>query len=449
MAIIPEFQAVVMAAGRGSRITEITSGCPKCLLPVGNMPLLWYPLMYLKNNGFQEVIVIIPESARSKLDAIKPSDLKLDIVTIPMGEDWGTADSLRHIKDKITSDIVVMSCDLLTDHPLHSLADLHRVNNASLTILLSDASLSLGSRDTPAPGQKGKHRQEKDIIGLEVESKRLILLNSEADFEDNLSIRMSILKKHPKIRITTNLFDAHLYIMNKSTMNYLLEHESVSTIKGEFLPSLLSKQFHSKKPSQVDSSSTTKKDETQSNKSGKNYSDLISELSSWTNGEKNLKEYMGLEDTRCYAQIMTEGFCIRVNTLSAYVEANRQIMKLRPAFISESLKVTTPTTPKSQIGSDCLMGDNTKLSEKVSVKRSVLGQNCSIGEKSKIINSILMDNVTVEDASTIQGSIICSNVLIGKSCDLKDCIVSKGKQVGDYAKVTNEVLLDMEEFMEI
>lgn len=27
--------------------------------------------------------------------------IKLDFVTIPANEDWGTADSLRHIKDKI------------------------------------------------------------------------------------------------------------------------------------------------------------------------------------------------------------------------------------------------------------------------------------------------------------------------------------------------------------
>jgi len=48
-----EFQAVVMAAGKGSRMTEITAGRPKCLLPIANTPMIWYPLQMLEREGFQ------------------------------------------------------------------------------------------------------------------------------------------------------------------------------------------------------------------------------------------------------------------------------------------------------------------------------------------------------------------------------------------------------------
>ena len=48
-----EFQAVVLAAGKGSRMTEITAGRPKCLLPIANMPMIWYPLQMLQREGFQ------------------------------------------------------------------------------------------------------------------------------------------------------------------------------------------------------------------------------------------------------------------------------------------------------------------------------------------------------------------------------------------------------------
>lgn len=50
---IPEFQAVVLAGGKGSRFTDVTQNKAKCLLPVGNLPLLWYPLNMLQKNGFQ------------------------------------------------------------------------------------------------------------------------------------------------------------------------------------------------------------------------------------------------------------------------------------------------------------------------------------------------------------------------------------------------------------
>ena len=48
-----EYQAVILAGGRGTRMTEITSSKAKCLLPIGNHPMIWYPLNMLKRIGFQ------------------------------------------------------------------------------------------------------------------------------------------------------------------------------------------------------------------------------------------------------------------------------------------------------------------------------------------------------------------------------------------------------------
>lgn len=47
-----EFQAIVMAGGRGSRMNELTSSIPKCLLPVGNRPLIYFPVRMLEKAGF-------------------------------------------------------------------------------------------------------------------------------------------------------------------------------------------------------------------------------------------------------------------------------------------------------------------------------------------------------------------------------------------------------------
>lgn len=47
-----ELQAVVLAGGRGSRMTEIVGGRPKCLLPVGPYPMIFYPLQMLIKHGF-------------------------------------------------------------------------------------------------------------------------------------------------------------------------------------------------------------------------------------------------------------------------------------------------------------------------------------------------------------------------------------------------------------
>lgn len=48
-----EFQAVILAGGRGSRFPDLIGDRPKCLLPVGPFPLVWYPINLLQRHGFQ------------------------------------------------------------------------------------------------------------------------------------------------------------------------------------------------------------------------------------------------------------------------------------------------------------------------------------------------------------------------------------------------------------
>lgn len=44
---------MLMAAGGGSRMTDLTYNTPKAMLPVGNRPLMWYPLNLLERVGFE------------------------------------------------------------------------------------------------------------------------------------------------------------------------------------------------------------------------------------------------------------------------------------------------------------------------------------------------------------------------------------------------------------
>lgn len=48
-----EFQAVILAAGTGTRFRDLVSNRPKCLLQVGPYPLIFYPLNFASNIGFE------------------------------------------------------------------------------------------------------------------------------------------------------------------------------------------------------------------------------------------------------------------------------------------------------------------------------------------------------------------------------------------------------------
>lgn len=48
-----EFQAVILAAGTGTRFRDLVGDHPKCLLPVGPYPLIFYPLNFASTYGFE------------------------------------------------------------------------------------------------------------------------------------------------------------------------------------------------------------------------------------------------------------------------------------------------------------------------------------------------------------------------------------------------------------
>ena len=52
-----EYQAVVMAAGRGSRMYPLTEEMPKAMLPVGNIPMIGYIMRQLELAKFNGTYV--------------------------------------------------------------------------------------------------------------------------------------------------------------------------------------------------------------------------------------------------------------------------------------------------------------------------------------------------------------------------------------------------------
>ncbi|XP_041359479.1 translation initiation factor eIF-2B subunit gamma-like [Gigantopelta aegis] len=455
-----EFQAVVMAAGTGSRMTDLTSRCPKALLPVGNYPLLWYPVNALERAGFEEVIVVVLESfvgeAQRLLCEVCDVKIKIDFVCIPDSDYLGTADSLRSIKDKIKTDVLVVSCDLISDISLHQVANIHRAYDSSITMLLSP--LPEQYADVPAPGVKSRKKAERDFIGFDESGKRVLFLTSEADLEEYITFKKSLLKKHPYINIRSRITDCHLYFMKKWVVNFVAENKKISTIKGELIPYLVKKQFSKSKPLEVPQpdvslASMDTKSDIHSFTSEDQLTRMVRDLSTWIDHEGDMEECFHGDNIRCYAYIQEEGFCVRVNTLGTYCEANRQIPRLlgtlAPNKEINNIHPSTTIKEKSQIGSDCLVSEGVSIGERVSVKRSVIGRHCSLGDKVKVANSVIMDHVSILEGSTITGSIVCDRATICEKCELKDCIVGHSKTIIAMGKFTNEAIIDVDKMMEI
>uniref|UniRef100_W5KQ44 Translation initiation factor eIF2B subunit gamma n=1 Tax=Astyanax mexicanus TaxID=7994 RepID=W5KQ44_ASTMX len=442
-----ELQAVLMAAGGGSRMMDLTYNTPKPLLPVGNRPLIWYPLNLLERAGFEEVIVITTKEVQKALSTDQRLKLdvkmKLNVECIQEDADMGTADALRHIQQKLKTDILVVSCDLITDVALHEVVDLFRAHNATLSMLMSKCTSS--RRRVPV---KKAEREQRDFVGVDSAGKRLLFMANEADLDEGLIIKKSVMRKHPRMHIRTGLLDAHLYCLKRSVVDFLVENKSISSLRGELVPFLVRKQFSK--------TSISRREEDHSDQSQKRKDataaldeallQLASERSCWNDHSGDMSEAYHGGRLRCYAHIMQEGTCYRVNTLTSYVEANRVAPKL---FEEAAVHPSAVISERSQVGGDSIIGASCHIADKTSIKRSTIGASTIVKEKVKITNSIIMNSVTIEEGCNIQGSVICNNAVIGRGADIKYCLVGSGQRIEAEAERTNDVIVGSDQLMEI
>nr|XP_008164948.1 translation initiation factor eIF-2B subunit gamma isoform X2 [Chrysemys picta bellii] len=420
-----EFQAVVMAAGGGSRMMDLTSSIPKPLLPVGNKPLIWYPLNLLERIGFEEVIVVTTKEVQKLLNL--DTKMKLDIVCIPDDADMGTADSLRHIHQKIKTDVLVLSCDLITDVALHEVVDLFRAHDATLSILMKKAQ----EPTEMVPGQKGKKKpvEQRDFIGVDDTGKRLLFMANEADLDEELVIKRSLLQK------------------------------SLTSIRSELIPYLVRKQFSSPtslRQGQDNKEQDQKKDQKSldiySYMKGDSLLEFAPDKSCWNGHSIDLNEALHGGKVRCYVHIMKEGLCYRVNTLGLYIEANRQVPKLLSTLLCPEeplVHVSAQVMDRGLVGSDSIIGSSTQVGEKTSIKHSIIGSTCTIKDRVKITNCIIMNSVTIEEGSSLQSCLVCHNAVIEKGADLRDCLIGSSQRLEPKSKHVNEVIVGSEQLMEI
>lgn len=66
---------------------------------------------------------------------------------------------------------------------------------------------------------------EQDIVGISNSTSRLLLLASVSDYEEVLPMRKDIIKKHGRIGLHSTLLDAHLYIMKKCLLDFLVQNK--------------------------------------------------------------------------------------------------------------------------------------------------------------------------------------------------------------------------------
>jgi glucose-1-phosphate thymidylyltransferase len=108
-------KAVILAAGEGKRLRPFTETIPKVMLPVANKPVLEYVIDAVKNNGINEIVIVVGYKKEVIMEHFKNyKGVKISYVI--QEKQLGTGHALLHAKSHIKDTFIVLSGDNIIDN---------------------------------------------------------------------------------------------------------------------------------------------------------------------------------------------------------------------------------------------------------------------------------------------------------------------------------------------
>jgi mannose-1-phosphate guanylyltransferase len=130
--------AMVLAAGLGTRLRPLTDQMPKALLPVEGRPLIHYPLLLLKRYGITDIVINLHHHGHKIVDALgdgRAMGLRLQYSWEPtiLGTGGGIKQARRLLGD---STVMVINSDILVDLNLDDVVEFHRRRDATVSMVV-------------------------------------------------------------------------------------------------------------------------------------------------------------------------------------------------------------------------------------------------------------------------------------------------------------------------
>ncbi|HJJ42332.1 MAG TPA: sugar phosphate nucleotidyltransferase [Methanocorpusculum sp.] len=123
-----EIQAVILAAGEGTRLRPLTGNRPKVMLPAANKPILSHVLNSVINAGIRDITVVVGYKKELVMEYL--NRFGYDVKIAVQEKQLGTADALRCADEFIHTKTLIVSGDNYIDS--QSIQQLSEKENAIL-----------------------------------------------------------------------------------------------------------------------------------------------------------------------------------------------------------------------------------------------------------------------------------------------------------------------------
>jgi len=128
-------KAVIMAGGRGTRISSVASDIPKPMIKIEGKPVLEHELECLRDQGFTDIILTVSHLGNIIMDYFGDGSGVSPVTGKPFGihieyfferEPLGNAGALFHLKDKLTDDFLLLNADAIFDVDFNRFVAFHK-----------------------------------------------------------------------------------------------------------------------------------------------------------------------------------------------------------------------------------------------------------------------------------------------------------------------------------
>ncbi len=127
-------KTVIMAGGRGTRISSVASDIPKPMIKIGGMPVLERELNCLREQGFTDIVLTVGHLGHvicdyfgdgSKLSPVTGKSFGVNITYYFEEQPLGNAGALYKLKDSLTEDFLLLNADAIFDVDFNRFVDYH------------------------------------------------------------------------------------------------------------------------------------------------------------------------------------------------------------------------------------------------------------------------------------------------------------------------------------
>lgn len=374
-----DWSAIILAGGKGTRLMPLTSEFPKPLVKVTNVPMVDYAIAHLIYADIKHIIIALKHKGKTLKDYLEKTWTKERLGDVELEysikDSEGTADAYRLLTEDTHSENVVISmADIVTNLPMKDFMKFHEEKNGIATISMKTVE---------------SHTSQYGVVLLDKNRKIYLFLEKPQPME----LYVSSMAQRTDLFLHTNVVNTGIYAFNNKVESILNETDLMD-FGGDIFPYLLDNNY-----------------------------DLYGFV----------KDY----------------YWIDCGNPQTYLWANWDLLR----------KYAWPITPNGKeyddifvmgiinSGKDVIIekpacfGEHVDLSNRVKIcELTSIGSDVVIGEDTKIEKSTLWDNLKIGAGCIIEESIICNNCEIGDNVVLEKCVIAPYCKVSSNTQLRDKTL---------